>query len=285
MGSSDDSNKKGKTTESLAKAMIPRRYRNPISKYLTITSDFMYDNWKKIWVVAFWLSINLYLFYRRFYDVYGTNMYQLTGYCVCIAKGSAEAIKLNMALILLPVCRRTLTKLRATFLSKLIPFDDNINFHKLISLAIVIWTVIHTLVHLTCNYPLLSSCPHDKFIATVGPAFDNRQPSYADLMFHLVGLSGVLIIIIMGISFTLATHYFRRRVIKLPQPLHNLAGFNAFWFSHHLLVLAYAFLILHGYFLIVQQPWYLSKPPGFRYKSGMYLFLKCPDVSGFEWYA
>ena len=29
---------------------------------------------------------------------------------------------------------------------------------------------------------------------------------------------------------------------------------------------------------------YMKKPPSFKYKSGMYLFVKCPDVSPFEWY-
>lgn len=28
---------------------------------------------------------------------------------------------------------------------------------------------------------------------------------------------------------------------------------------------------------------YMSKPPAFKYKSGMYLFVKCPDISSFEW--
>jgi hypothetical protein len=28
---------------------------------------------------------------------------------------------------------------------------------------------------------------------------------------------------------------------------------------------------------------HMKKPPGFKYKSGMYLFVKCPDVSPFEW--
>lgn len=28
---------------------------------------------------------------------------------------------------------------------------------------------------------------------------------------------------------------------------------------------------------------YVSKPTGFKYKSGMYLFVKCPDISSFEW--
>ncbi|PHT80158.1 putative respiratory burst oxidase -like protein J [Capsicum annuum] len=29
---------------------------------------------------------------------------------------------------------------------------------------------------------------------------------------------------------------------------------------------------------------YMSKPQGFKYKSGMYLFVKCPDISTFEWH-
>jgi dual oxidase len=28
---------------------------------------------------------------------------------------------------------------------------------------------------------------------------------------------------------------------------------------------------------------YMGKPPGFKYESGMYLFIKCPDLSKFEW--
>lgn len=30
---------------------------------------------------------------------------------------------------------------------------------------------------------------------------------------------------------------------------------------------------------------YVTKPPGFKYKSGMYMFVKCPDLSKFEWYS
>lgn len=29
---------------------------------------------------------------------------------------------------------------------------------------------------------------------------------------------------------------------------------------------------------------YMRKPVGFKYKSGMHIFLKCPDVSPVEWY-
>jgi len=45
------------------------------------------------------------------------------------AKGAAETLKFNMALILLLVCRNTITCLRSAKLSSFVPFDDNINFH------------------------------------------------------------------------------------------------------------------------------------------------------------
>ncbi|GFS38489.1 riboflavin synthase-like superfamily protein [Actinidia rufa] len=46
------------------------------------------------------------------------------------AKGAAETLKLNMALILVPVCHNMLTWIRSTRARLFIPFDENINFHK-----------------------------------------------------------------------------------------------------------------------------------------------------------
>ncbi|KAK6246980.1 hypothetical protein QUC31_018545 [Theobroma cacao] len=331
MVTSDEGSKLNKKSQSLAKAMIPKRYRTPISKYTSMTVEFVHENWKRIWVVALFVIINLILFFWKYIQFYGSATYQITGYCVCVAKGSAEALKLDMALILLPVCRRTLTKLRSTFLHKIIPFDDNINFHKLIALAIAIWTSLHTFLHLACNFPKISGCPTGKFMELLGPAFGYKQPSYADLVNNTVGITGVLMVILMLFSFTLATHNFRRNIVKLPWPFTILAGFNAFWYAHHLLTLVYVQLILHGYFLIFKKPWYwkttwmyllipmlfyaserfltrfqehkhnvnvikaviytgnvlalyVTKPPGFKYKSGMYLFIKCHDISKFEWH-
>ena len=256
---SDEGNKMiNKKSQTLAKAMIPKKYRTPISKYTSMTAEFVNENWRRIWVVLLFVIINLILFFWKYNEFYGSPMYQITGYCVCFAKGSAEALKLGMALILLPVCRRTLTKLRSSFLHKVIPFDDNINFHKLIALAIAIWSIIHTFMHLACNYPEISRCPKAKFLALLGPSFDYTQPTYADLVNNTIGITGVLMMIIMLFSFTLATHNFRRNIVKLPWPFTILAGFNAFWYAHHLLTLVYVQMIMHGYFLIFEKPWYLK---------------------------
>jgi hypothetical protein len=128
--------------------------------------------------------------------------------------------------------------------------------HQVVALSIAIATAIHTLVHATCDFPRLISCPNDKFMATLGPNFHYKQPTYGDLLASAPGVTGILIIVIMSFSFTLATHSFRRSVVKLPSPLHHLAGFNAFWYAHHLLVLAYVLLVVHSFFIFLAREWY-----------------------------
>lgn len=236
-------------TKTLARTMIPRRYRTPVSKFCSIAKEKIQDNWKRILVLTFWLAINIALYGWKFNEYRHKGAFEVMGYCLCFAKGAAEILKFNMALILLPVCRRTLTALRETFLGRFIPFDDNINFHKIVALAIVIGTLIHTLMHVTCDFPRLISCPPIKFNMILGSNFNYKQPSYDDLVKSVPGVTGILMIILMSFVFMLATHSFRRNVIKLPWPLHHLAGFNAFWYAHHLLVIVYILFIIHGYFL------------------------------------
>ncbi|KAK1320791.1 hypothetical protein QJS10_CPA03g01382 [Acorus calamus] len=320
-----------KGSQTLTRTMIPRKYRTPIYRYFSRTSDFVHENWKRIWVISIWLVANLALFIWKFQQYKKKVAFEVMGYCVCTAKGAAETLKLNMALILFPICRNTITRLRSTRLSSIIPFDDNINFHKVIALGITVGTLVHTLTHITCDFPRLITCPREKFMRTLGPNFDYKQPTYGTLVSSIPGVTGIVMIIIMTFSFTLATHSFRKNVVKLPSTFHHLAGFNAFWYAHHLLAVAYVLLVIHGFFMFLMKTWYkkttwmyiaipvifytserltrvlrekhyrvsivkaaiypgnvlslhMKKPPGFKYKSGMYLFLKCPDVSPFEWH-
>uniref|UniRef100_A0A0D3G8R0 EF-hand domain-containing protein n=1 Tax=Oryza barthii TaxID=65489 RepID=A0A0D3G8R0_9ORYZ len=241
---------------SLARTMVPSSHRSPMQRRFNKTVDFIHENWKRIWVLSLWAILNIALFMYKFVQYSRRDAFQVMGYCVCIAKGAAETLKLNMAVILLPVCRNTLTRLRSTALSKVVPFDDNINFHKVIALTIAIGAATHTLAHVTCDFPRLVSCPRDKFEATLGPYFNYVQPTYSSLVASTPGWTGILMILIMSFSFTLATHSFRRSVVKLPSPLHHLAGFNAFWYAHHLLVIAYILLVLHSYFIFLTKQWY-----------------------------
>ncbi|CAK8541622.1 unnamed protein product [Lathyrus sativus] len=332
MVSAEDGTKKlSNRSETLTRAMIPCKYRTPIRKFVSKTTEFAYDRWKKIWIVVLWLAVNLILFIWKFLQYKEKPAYEVMGSCVCFAKGAAETLKFNMALIVLTMCRRTLTKLRGSFLSQIIPFDDNIHFHIVIAIGVVIGTFIHVVVHVTCDFPRIISCPAEKFMATIGPGFDFHQPDYLTLVESTPGVTGIFMVLIMAFTFTLATPHLRKSVVKLPSPLHHLAGFNSFWYAHHLLIVVYILLIIHGYFLFLTNKWknkttwmylivplllyaferthpsfrgkdhrvsiikaiiytgnvlalYMTKPSGFKYKSGMYIFVKCPDISSFEWH-
>lgn len=251
-----DGQKNLKRSQTLAKTMIPRRYRTPVSKFLTNALEKIHDNWKRIWVVMLWLSINLILFIWKIQQFKRRAAFKIMGNCVCLAKAAGETLKFNMALVLLPVCRTTLTKLRETFLGSIIPFDDNINFHKMIALGISVGTFLHVWFHTTCNFVKLVSCPQSKFMTVLGSNFDYHQPTYMDLVASVPGVTGILMTLFMIFSFTLATHSFRRNVIKLPGSFHHLAGFNAFWYAHHLLVIVYVLFIIHGYFIFLTKEWY-----------------------------
>ncbi|XP_020596064.1 putative respiratory burst oxidase homolog protein H isoform X2 [Phalaenopsis equestris] len=203
MVNSEENNEKlMKRSQTLMKTMIPSRYRNTINCSVNKAMEFVLENWKRIWVLGLWLLLNTSLFSWKFYQYRRRVAFEVMGYCVCIAKGAAETLKLNMALILLPVCRNTLTTLRSTSLSSIFPFDDNINFHK------------------TWMY------------------------------------------IVVPVAF-----YTCERLIR------------AFREKHYRVNIAKA-AIYPGNVLSI----HMTKPPGFRYKSGMYLFVKCPDVSPFEWH-
>ncbi|XP_021678934.2 respiratory burst oxidase homolog protein E isoform X2 [Hevea brasiliensis] len=288
------------------------------------------ENWQRVLILMLWMMTMACLFAWKFYQYKNRAAFQVMGYCVCTAKGAAETLKLNMALILLPVCRNTLTWLRSTRARSFIPFDDNINFHKIIASAIAIGVILHAGNHLLCDFPRLIYSSPEKF-SLIASDFHNKKPTYEYLLTSVEGVTGIAMVVLMVIAFTLATSQFRRNVVKLPAPFNRLTGFNAFWYSHHLLGLVYVLLLVHGTFLFLAHNWsqkttwlyvsaplllyvaersvrtcrsehysvkilkvsvlpgnvfslIMSKPQGFKYKSGQYIFLQCPAISSFEWH-
>jgi respiratory burst oxidase len=90
--------------------------------------------WRRCWVVIVWLIGCFGLFGWKFDQYRNRSGFEVMGYCLPTAKGAAETLKFNMALILLPVCRNTITWLRKDpRLNYVLPFNDNINFHKVLA--------------------------------------------------------------------------------------------------------------------------------------------------------
>ncbi|KAI3977161.1 hypothetical protein MKX01_035891 [Papaver californicum] len=319
-------------SQMLSQKLIATRETNPVKRSYDTTKYFFLDNWQRIWVFTLWLGILLGLFTYKFIQYRNKAVYEVMGYCVCTAKGAAETLKFNMALILLPVCRNTITWLRnKTKLGVVVPFDDNLNFHKVIAVGIAIGTMLHVVAHLACDFPRLLHASEDEY-EPMKPFFGEDQPeSYWWFVKGIEGVTGIIMVVLMIIAFTFATPWFRRNRIKLPWPFTRLTGFNMFWYTHHLFIIVYTLLIVHGIKLYLTKEWYkkttwmylavpvalyaserltralrssikpvkilkvavypgnvlslhMSKPQGFRYKSGQYMFVNCSAVSPFEWH-
>ncbi|KAK1436763.1 hypothetical protein QVD17_02545 [Tagetes erecta] len=331
---------------------------------------FLHDNWKRCvmvrpryitrcWVIILWIGIMVGLFTWKYIQYKHRAVYDVLGPCVCIAKGAAETLKLNMAIMLLPVCRNTITWLRnKTKLGGVVPFDDNINFHQVIAVAIAIGVGLHALSHLTCDFPRLIHATEEEY-RPMQQFFGDQAKNYWHFVKEVEGYTGIIMVVLMTIAFTLAwlrqgnkfkpplvlKKLMRFKAIKNSKiyngfvsnltafisKLNNLTGFNAFWYSHHLFVIVYALLIVHGIKLYLTKKWYkkttwmylavpillyacerlirtfrsridpakvlrataypggvlalrMTKPTNFKYKSGEYMFVKCVDVSPFEWH-
>ncbi|KAK1271049.1 hypothetical protein QJS04_geneDACA021054 [Acorus gramineus] len=319
-------------SQMLSQKLKPTKESNPVKRWYQKSRYFLEDNWKRVWVMALWFGILAGLFTYKFIQYRNRAVFHVMGYCVCVAKGAAETLKFNMALILLPVCRNTITWLRnKTKLGHVVPFDDNLNFHKVIAVAISIGVGLHAISHLTCDFPRLLHATDQEYIP-MEPFFGHKRPDdYWWFVKGVEGVTGIIMIVLMAIAFTLATPWFRRSRLNLPKPLKNLTGFNAFWYSHHLFVIVYVLLIVHGIKLYLSHEWYkkttwmylavpvllyacerlvrvfrssiravkilkvavypgnvlalhVSKPQGFKYRSGQYMFVNCAAVSPFEWH-
>ena len=115
----------------MSQRLKPTFNRNPLKRWYRGLRFFLLDNWQRCWVIVLWFIVMAILFTYKYIQYRRSPVYPVMGDCVCMAKGAAETVKLNMALILLPVCRNTITWLRnKTRLGRVVPFDDNLNFHK-----------------------------------------------------------------------------------------------------------------------------------------------------------
>ncbi|KAL5813375.1 hypothetical protein ACOSQ3_024135 [Xanthoceras sorbifolium] len=225
-----------------------RQYQEPISKAEIIFRSY----WRRGWIILFWLMVCIALFAWKFIQYRHRTAFQVMGYCLCTAKGAAETLKFNMAIILLPVCRNSITWLRKNrWINSIVPFNDNVNFHKLIAGGIVVGVILHGGTHLACDFPRISGSDRSIFRQTIASRFGYHQPSYLQILATTEVATGIAMVVLMSIAFSLATRWPRRQSPSLPRSVRRVTGYNTFWYSHHLFVFVYALLIVHSMFLFL----------------------------------
>ncbi|KAH8492711.1 hypothetical protein H0E87_022080 [Populus deltoides] len=260
----------------LSQKLKPTLDSNPLNRWCRSTKYFLLDNWQRVWVMALWIVVMASLFAYKYIQYRRREAYEV------------------------------------------------------IAVGIAVGVGIHGISHLACDFPRLLQASEEKW-ELMQQFFGDQPSSYWHFVKSKEGVTGIVMVVLMAIAFTLATPWFRRNKLNLPTWLKKLTGFNAFWYSHHLFVIVYTLLVFHGYYLYLTHKWYkkttwmylavpvilygserliralrssikavtiqkvaiypgnvlalhMSKPQGFRYKSGQYMFVNCAAVSPFEWH-
>uniref|UniRef100_A0A8C0ANC7 NAD(P)H oxidase (H2O2-forming) n=1 Tax=Buteo japonicus TaxID=224669 RepID=A0A8C0ANC7_9AVES len=224
--------------------------RNKIQQKIQEFKRFIENYRRHIVCVVLFSAITAGVFAERAY-YYGfaspsTGIAQTTFVGIIISRGSAASISFMYSYILLTMCRNLITVLRETFLNHYIPFDAAVDFHRWIAMAALIFSVLHTAGHVV-NVYIFSVTPLSVLSCLFSSVFvdDGSQlpQKYYWWFFQTIpGMTGVLLLVILAVMYVFATHHFRR------------VSFQGFWITHHLYVLLYVLVIIHGSYALIQQP-------------------------------
>lgn len=200
------------------------------------------------WLV--WIGIHVGLFMQSYIQFATADNYSQTravlGTSLLVARGAAACLNFDCAILLIPVCRTIISILRGTLLNRIVPFDKNIRFHKVTAFTMVFFTIIHTGAHYF-NYlrlealsmgitgkPGLNPIPPNQNLTIFAGIAPGSLTAMGLGLTTLSGATGHLMILILLIMVTASLEAVRRRF------------FEVFWYFHHLFIVWYVLLMIHG---------------------------------------
>ncbi|GAA5845561.1 hypothetical protein JCM5353_006754 [Sporobolomyces roseus] len=160
-----------------------------------------------------------------------------------LARSAALVLHVDIAFILLPICRGFVSRLRRSTLNELVPFEKNMEFHKLVAWSIVFWTLVHTIAHLVNFWRLaivLSSTTPGRILAYFKANFATGP-----------GVTGWTMLVLLGVMLYFALEGKRKK------------HFERFYYSHHLFVPFFACWQFHGMFCMIKP----DRPPFCSYQN------------------
>jgi predicted ferric reductase/Ca2+-binding EF-hand superfamily protein len=208
-----------------------------------------------------------------------------------LGRALALCIDFNGALILVPMMRRLLTRLRSTWLGHVLPVDDAVSFHRIVGQTLFALA----LAHAACSM--------------VAYANGHADAPLSHLVFGtLIGASGAALLLVFAVMWAFSLAFVRRT-----------RHFELFYFTHLLYVAWFVLAAVHApSFLIwaslplagfaVEQirrvlhrapssrvtssralrsgvtRLEIERPAGFEFAPADYVFLRIPAVARHEWH-
>ncbi|KAJ3100060.1 hypothetical protein HDU96_010473 [Phlyctochytrium bullatum] len=260
-----------------------------------------------------WIVLNILLFFFTYNYYMITPDYRafrfILGPTLGVARGAAANLNVSCGIILLPVCRNLISLLRNTPLARIVPFDRNIDFHRILGFTICFWTLVHVAAHM---FNFRNYARSQNLLVTPETLALLSGP----------GATGQIMTVSLFLIATSSVSAVRRK------------QFEQFWLTHHLIVIFFALLMAHGSFCFIKADDPLTQcrgPNSWKYwvgfgslyglerlvrglrarfptriskvvqhpskvvevqikkrwwfmRSGQYIFLNCPELSRYEWH-
>ncbi|GAA5971401.1 hypothetical protein JCM8115_000202 [Rhodotorula mucilaginosa] len=141
-------------------------------------------------------------------------------YSVWISRGAGLCLGIDGLLIVLPMLRNVIRLVRP-LVGWLVPLDEHVWMHRQIAYSILFWTIVHT----TAHYVNMIHVEQSQV---------RKEAAWAILFTQPGGLTGHLMLVLMLLVYTTA----HAKIRKL--------SYEAFWYTHHLVVLILFLLYIHA---------------------------------------
>ena len=169
---------------------------------------------------------------------------RIAGNGVTITRGAASAMMWTFSVLLITMARNFMTYLRETIFNYYVPFDAHISFHKIIAMTALAFTVMHGIGH-GINFYHISTQTSGDLICIFREVYRRSHflPKFSYWLFlTMTGFSAFVLTLVTIVIYVFAIQYARRY------------AFQAFWFTHHLYIVFYILMFLHGSGRLVQDP-------------------------------
>uniref|UniRef100_A0A7M4FQR9 NADPH oxidase 5 n=1 Tax=Crocodylus porosus TaxID=8502 RepID=A0A7M4FQR9_CROPO len=273
-----------------------KRSRRP--RYLT--PAYWHNNRSKLLFLGTYVGTNILLF------VLATLRHAGAGGWVQVARGCGQCLNFNCTFIGVLMLRRYLSWLRATWVAKVLPLDQNVVFHQLVGYVVAALATIHTGAHVgnfgESRLAQTQACYSLwEYLFTTHPGIGWVGGS--------ASVTGIILQLLITLMLLCSSTFVRRS-----------GHFEVFYWTHLSYVPLWALLILHGphfwkWFVVpgclfvtekivglaVSRIGGLSiveinllpskvthlvikRPQSFHYKPGDYIYLNIPAIAAYEWH-
>ncbi|XP_015198556.2 NADPH oxidase 5 isoform X2 [Lepisosteus oculatus] len=263
-----------------------------------LTPAYWHNNSRKLLFLGGYVCLNILLF------TFAALQYKPSGPWIMVAKGCGQCLNFNCTFVMVLMLRRCLTWLRATWVVRIFPLDQNILLHQLVGYAILGLTIVHTGAHVV-NFVVLSQRSDGyglwEYLFTTRPGIGWVRGT--------ASLTGVLLQLLVGLMVVCSSTFVRRS-----------GHFEVFYWTHLSYIWVWALLVVHcanfwkwfavpglvflleklvgiavsrmGGLYIVEVNLLPSKvthlvikrPQFFQFKPGDYVYINIPVIAKYEWH-